>query len=78
MAVILNGLQFTQGYPRAQSLDPYCFYCISMTYMKQYKYSELNIFVDNVALYKEIKSSADCDLLQVGLYNLVNSLATLS
>ena len=34
------------------------------------QYSELNIFVDNVALYKEIKSSTDCDLLQEDLNNV--------
>ena len=30
-------------------------------------YSELNVFADDVALYKEIKSSVGCDLLQEDL-----------
>ena len=34
------------------------------------QYSELNIFADDVALYNEIKSSADYDLLQEDLNNV--------
>jgi len=33
-------------------------------------YSELNIFADDVALYRQIKSSNDCDLLQEDLQNV--------
>ena len=66
MAVILNGCQFTQGYPGLSPQAP--FYINDLHEAEQY--SELNIFADDGALYKEIKSSADCDLLQEDLNNV--------
>ena len=61
--VVINGcysewLQLSQGYPRAQSLDSYCRFLLYINDLQEaVSYSELNVFVDDVALYKEIKSS---------------------
>ena len=73
--VLINGsysdwLPVTSGVPQGSVLGPLLF----ILYIDDLKtvvcYSTLKLFADDVALYREIKCSADCLLLQKDLDNI--------
>ena len=70
--VVINGcysewLPVISGVPQGSVLGPLLFLLYINDLQEAVSYSELNVFADDVALYKEIKSSVDCDLLQEDL-----------
>ena len=73
--VVVNGcysewLPVYSGVPQGSVLVPLLFLLYVNDLHEAVRYSELNTFADDVALYKEIKSSADCDFLQEDLNNV--------
>ena len=60
-------LPVISGVPQGSVLGPLLFLLYINDLQEAVSYSELNVFADDVALYKEIKSSVDCDLLQEDL-----------
>ena len=53
--------------PQGSVLGPLLFLLYINDLEEAVLYSELNVFADDVALYKEIETSKDCDLLQEDL-----------
>ena len=73
--VVINGcysewLPVISGVPQGSVLGPLLFLLYVNDLQEAVLYSELNVFADDVALYKEIKSSVDCDLLQEDLISV--------
>ena len=72
--VIINGsysdwLPVTSGVPQGSVLGPLLFILYIDDLQSVIKHSTLKIFADDVALYREVASSADCLLLQQDLDN---------
>ena len=70
--VVINGchsewLPIISGVPQGSVLGPLLFLLYINDLQEAVSYSKLNVFADDVALYKEIRSSVDCDLLQEDL-----------
>ena len=73
--VVINGcysewLPVISGVPQGSVLGPLLFLLYVNDLQEAVSYSELNVFADDVALYKEIKSSVDCGLLQEDLISV--------
>ena len=67
--VVINGcysewLPVISGVPQGSVLGSLLFFLYIIDLQEAVSYSELTVFADDVAIYKEIKSSVDCDLLQ--------------